>query len=212
MTGSRPDCILRNKLKNVKMELKKHSAQLDNLDSQIRDHLNAINELEALVESRPLSESEKNKWLEDKFSHIEKEKKKTNMLKQKSRIKWALEGEENSKYFHNYIKKRSSKNNIHGISINGTWIEDPNTVKHETYLHFKNLFKSNKLNNHCPFDNAPHLEYISQQDNLLLESEFLEKEIWDAIHDCESSKAPGPYGFNMKFFKKILRPYKTRPH
>ncbi|XP_071689275.1 uncharacterized protein [Rutidosis leptorrhynchoides] len=135
INGTRPNCIFRNKLKNVKSELKKHSAQLDNLDSQILDHLNNINKWEALAESRPLSESEKNKWLEDKFSHLEKEKKKTNMLKQKSRIKWALEGDENSKYFHNFIKKRNSKNNLHGLSINGTWIEDPNIIKHETYLH-----------------------------------------------------------------------------
>ncbi|XP_071695782.1 uncharacterized protein [Rutidosis leptorrhynchoides] len=39
ISGNRPDCIFRNKLKNVKLELKKHSNQLDNLDSQIRDHL-----------------------------------------------------------------------------------------------------------------------------------------------------------------------------
>ncbi|XP_071735856.1 uncharacterized protein [Rutidosis leptorrhynchoides] len=42
MTGNRPDCILRNKLKNVKLELKKHSAQLDNLDTQILDHLKTL--------------------------------------------------------------------------------------------------------------------------------------------------------------------------
>ncbi|XP_071692500.1 uncharacterized protein [Rutidosis leptorrhynchoides] len=68
-TGNRPDCILRNKLKNVKMELKKHSTQLDNLDSQILDHLNAINEREALAETRPLTEIEKNKWLNEKCNN-----------------------------------------------------------------------------------------------------------------------------------------------
>ncbi|XP_071699700.1 uncharacterized protein [Rutidosis leptorrhynchoides] len=90
--GNRPDCIFRNKLKNVKMELKKHSNQLDNIDSQIREHLSECNNWEQTAETRPLSEIEKQKWLDEKMQHITKEKKKINMLKQKSRIKWALEG------------------------------------------------------------------------------------------------------------------------
>ncbi|XP_071740498.1 uncharacterized protein [Rutidosis leptorrhynchoides] len=202
ITGNRPDCIFRNKLKNVKIELKKHSTQLDNIDSQIRGHLSECNNWEQIAETRQLIESEKQKWLEEKMQYITKEKKKTNMLKQKSRIKWALEGDENSKYFHNYIKRRTSKNNIHGLSINGTWSEDPILIKQEAYSYFNNLFQSKHLHEECPFDNVPHLDYITPLDNQLLEAKFCEKEIWEAISNCDSSKAPGPDGFNMKFFKK----------
>ncbi|XP_071727741.1 uncharacterized protein [Rutidosis leptorrhynchoides] len=113
--GNRPDCIFRNKLKNIKMELKKYSNQLDNIDSQIRDHLTECNNWEQTAETRPLSELKKHKWTEEKMQQIVNEKKKINMLKQISRIKWALEGDENLKYFHNYIKRRTSKNNIHGM-------------------------------------------------------------------------------------------------
>ncbi|XP_071699793.1 uncharacterized protein [Rutidosis leptorrhynchoides] len=200
--GNRPDCIFRNKLKNVKMELKKHSNQLDNIDSQIRVHLTECNNWEQIAETRPLFESEKQKWIDEKMLYIVKEKKKTNMLKQKSRIKWALEGDENSKYFHNYIKRRTSKNNIHGLSINGTWSEDPFLIKQEAYSYFKNLFQSKHLREECPFDNASHLDYITSLDNQLLQSKFSENEIWKAISNCDSSKAPGPDGFNMKFYKK----------
>ncbi|XP_071740088.1 uncharacterized protein [Rutidosis leptorrhynchoides] len=199
---NRPDCIFRNKLKNFKMELRKHSTQLDNLDIQIHNHLKAANDWEKIEETRPVTETERLKWVEEKMLHIKKEKKKTKMLKQKSRIKWALEGDENSKYFHNFIKRRANKNNIHGISINGTWTEDPHLIKQETFRYFKSIFKSNNHKNRCPFNNVSHLEYISTQDNIILESKFIEKEIWDALNDCENSKAPGPDGFNMKFFKK----------
>ncbi|XP_071704715.1 uncharacterized protein [Rutidosis leptorrhynchoides] len=131
--GNRPDCIFCNRLKNVKMEIKKHSSQLENLDSKILNHLNAINECETIAELRPLSETEQNKWIEEKMLHIDKEKKKSNMLKQKSRIKCALEGDENSEYFHNFINRRTKKNNIQDITINGTWSEDPHIIKEETY-------------------------------------------------------------------------------
>ncbi|XP_071740384.1 uncharacterized protein [Rutidosis leptorrhynchoides] len=202
ITGNRPDCIFRNKLKNVKLELKKHSTQLDNIDSQIRGHLSECNNWEQIAETRQLIESEKQKWIEEKMQYIVKEKKKTNMLKQKSKIKWALEGYENSKYFHNYIKRRTSKNNIHGLSINDTWSEDPILIKQEAYSYFNNLFQSKHLREECPFDNVSHLDYITPLDNHLLEAKFCEREIWEAISNCDSSKAPGPDGFNMKFFKK----------
>ncbi|XP_071719220.1 uncharacterized protein [Rutidosis leptorrhynchoides] len=184
------------------MELKIYNSQLDNIDTQIINHLKAASKWEETAETRTLTNQEKNKWIEEKMLHIEKEKTKSNMLKQKSRIKWALEGDENSKYFHNLIKRRANKNNIRGVSKNGVWKEDPNTIKQEAYAYFNSIFKSKNLNDHCSFDNAPHLDYISQSNNLLLESQFNEKEIWDALMECESSKAPGPDGFNMKFFKK----------
>ncbi|XP_071738760.1 uncharacterized protein [Rutidosis leptorrhynchoides] len=44
---------------------------------------------------------------------------------------------------------------------------------------------------------------ISTHEASDLESPFEEREIHDVILDCGSSKAPGPDGFNLRFFKKI---------
>ncbi|XP_071689153.1 uncharacterized protein [Rutidosis leptorrhynchoides] len=71
---------------------------------------------------------------------FQREKIKSNMLKQKARVRWVLEGDENTKYFH---------------SAYG------------------------------------------------LESAIEESEIVEAINDCGSGKAPGPDGFNIRFFKKF---------
>lgn len=35
-----------------------------------------------------------------------------------------------------------------------------------------------------------------------LEKPFIEQEIWNSIINCDSSRAPGPGGFSMGFFKK----------
>ncbi|XP_071726851.1 uncharacterized protein [Rutidosis leptorrhynchoides] len=43
---------------------------------------------------------------------------------------------------------------------------------------------------------------VTDAENESLQAEFSEKEIWDAINECASNKAPGPDGFNMHFYIK----------
>ncbi|GJV85190.1 RNA-directed DNA polymerase, eukaryota, partial [Tanacetum coccineum] len=47
-------------------------------------------------------------------------------LAQKAKIKWSIEGDENSKYFHDIINKKRNNLAIRGIIVDGEWIEDPN--------------------------------------------------------------------------------------
>ncbi|GKB53772.1 hypothetical protein Tco_0904525, partial [Tanacetum coccineum] len=46
-------------------------------------------------------------------------------LAQKAKVKWSIEGDENSKKFHGIINKRHNNLAIRGIIIDGEWIEDP---------------------------------------------------------------------------------------
>ncbi|GKD39104.1 hypothetical protein Tco_1259311 [Tanacetum coccineum] len=50
-------------------------------------------------------------------------------LVQKSKIKWAIEGDENSKFFHGIINKKRSQLSIRGVFVEGTWYTDPSIVK-----------------------------------------------------------------------------------
>ena len=67
---------------------------------------------------------------------LELEKKKVDMDKQKAKIKWATEGDENSKLFHAAIKHREKKL-VRGLIILDGWIEEPEKIKD----HFFNLFQ-----------------------------------------------------------------------
>nr|GFA15344.1 RNA-directed DNA polymerase, eukaryota [Tanacetum cinerariifolium] len=59
---------------------------------------------------------------------------------QKAKIRWAIEGDENSKYFHAIINKKSASLSIKGILVDDDWIDDPDLVKEEFRNHFENRF------------------------------------------------------------------------
>ncbi|GJV91486.1 RNA-directed DNA polymerase, eukaryota [Tanacetum coccineum] len=44
---------------------------------------------------------------------------------QKSKVRWAIEGDENSSFFHGIINKKRSQLAIRGVLIDGTWQTDP---------------------------------------------------------------------------------------
>ncbi|GKA29338.1 RNA-directed DNA polymerase, eukaryota [Tanacetum coccineum] len=61
---------------------------------------------------------------------------------QKAKIQWAIEGDENSKFFHGVINRRRSNLAVKGIMVDGTWMDDPGHVKNEFRSHFANRFHS----------------------------------------------------------------------
>ncbi|GKE18890.1 putative RNA-directed DNA polymerase, eukaryota, reverse transcriptase zinc-binding domain protein, partial [Tanacetum coccineum] len=62
-------------------------------------------------------------------------------LIQKARIKWDLEGDENTKFFHGLVNQKQRSNSIHDIMYEGSWVSEPHQVK-EAFLNF---FKENDI-------------------------------------------------------------------
>ncbi|XP_071708055.1 uncharacterized protein [Rutidosis leptorrhynchoides] len=98
--SSRLDCRFRDHLKNVKSALRDWSrATFGNLDTEIKDLKLKVVEWEIRSESGNLNDVERATWLDVRRSWLEKEKVKLNMLRQNARIRWILEGDENSNFF-----------------------------------------------------------------------------------------------------------------
>nr|GEV41168.1 RNA-directed DNA polymerase, eukaryota [Tanacetum cinerariifolium] len=60
---------------------------------------------------------------------------------QKAKVKWAIEGDENSKFFHGIINKRRAQLAIRGVFVNGVWHTEPSLVKDSFLDHFATHFK-----------------------------------------------------------------------
>lgn len=115
-------------------------------------------------------------------------------------------GDNNTKYFHTKSKIRKSRNKITKINSHDCirYTTQGETSKQITE-NFKNRFKKN---NNCHFNETTDFdcikEEVTNEDNELLIREVIDEEILDTINQMALNKFPGPDGFNIEFFKRIL--------
>ncbi|GJV40051.1 putative RNA-directed DNA polymerase [Tanacetum coccineum] len=204
----RSDFCFRDKLKNVKSVLKKWSKErFRAVNEKIELFKKDAMKWELEAKNGTLSEVKKEAWMKERKSRVDKENKLKSMLYQKARIKWDIEGDENSKFFHSVIKRRNNKSNIRGLMVNGMWCEDPNLIKAEVFRHYKTLF-SERGSIRLIFC-SDRVEKFSVDDAGLVEKEFTKEEILEAVRGCGGDKAPGLDGFNFKYIRKFWDILKT---
>nr|GEU50314.1 putative RNA-directed DNA polymerase, eukaryota, reverse transcriptase zinc-binding domain protein [Tanacetum cinerariifolium] len=119
-------------------------------------------------------------------------------MAQKAKIKWAVEGDKNSKYYHGVINKKRSKLAIRGVLVDGTWIESPSLVKKAFFDHFKSQFEqpcSSDILLDSDFTNKVSLAQVED-----LERVVSKEEVKHAVWDCGVDKSPGPDGFTFGFY------------
>ncbi|GJV80412.1 RNA-directed DNA polymerase, eukaryota [Tanacetum coccineum] len=175
-----------NKSKNIynsgilKEEIKKIDAEIDNglaSDTTINRRMEVLNSIQHL----------------DKIQAMD--------MAQKAKVKWAIEGDENSRYFHGILNKKRSQSNIRGIMVDGKWQDNPKIVKSEFLLHFRKRFERPSDNRIFLDMNFPKTISLDQQTEL--ESAVSKEEVKKAVWDCGSDKSPGPDGFSFGFYRKF---------
>ncbi|GKA65348.1 RNA-directed DNA polymerase, eukaryota, reverse transcriptase zinc-binding domain protein [Tanacetum coccineum] len=118
---------------------------------------------------------------------------------QKAKIKWAIEGDKNSRYYHGVLNKKRNQLNIRGILVDGIWTDNLCRVKREFLQHLKKRFDK-------PDDNRIHLDMnyskiLSSDQQVELELEVSKEEIKRAVWDRGTDKSPSPDGFTFVFYR-----------
>nr|GEX24130.1 RNA-directed DNA polymerase, eukaryota [Tanacetum cinerariifolium] len=109
----------------------------------------------------------------------------------KSKVKWAIEGDKNSKFFHGIINKKRSQLSIRGIVANGDWLTDPKAVKDTFRDHFTARFKlpaSSRLKLNMKFPKR-----LSNDQVEVLDSGVTRAEIREAVWGFGVNKSPAWY-------------------
>nr|GEX11484.1 RNA-directed DNA polymerase, eukaryota, reverse transcriptase zinc-binding domain protein [Tanacetum cinerariifolium] len=114
---------------------------------------------------------------------------------QKAKIKWVIEGDENSKYYNGILNKKRHQLAIRGVLKDGIWIDNPVLVKNEFVTHFKCRF--NKPSCVRPLLNMVFPHQITLLQQIDLEADVSYEEVKRAVWDCGIDKSPGPDGFTF---------------
>lgn len=122
-------------------------------------------------------------------------------LKQKAKLRWTLEGDENSRFFHGVINQKFKNLRIHDQNINGVWISNPDRIKDEVRSFFKKKFKEEHPIR--PKLRSGLFKRLSAEQREILEVTFEFEEVKVAVWICGNNKAPGPDGFSFEFIKKF---------
>nr|GEX84744.1 RNA-directed DNA polymerase, eukaryota [Tanacetum cinerariifolium] len=119
---------------------------------------------------------------------------------QKAKVKWAVEGDENSNFFHEVINKKRSSMTIRGIFIDAEWVSNPAKVKAMFKSQFASRFRQN-FGNRCrlAFEFPTQLTTDQVED---MERPISKDEIRNAVWDCGENKSSGPNGFTFEVFRR----------
>lgn len=198
--SNHPIIIFKEKLKALKIVLKKWLGDVINKEvNDLKTLRISLDLIDMKAENGALNSHDKEYRLNLLKEISDLEKAKTHDLKQKAKVKWVVEGDENTKFFHGIINNKLRRSRINGLLIDSSWVTDPNHIKNHIFDFFKTKF--DEPDGLYPSFSSSLFNTLSFEDASFLESSFSSEEIKDAVWDCGNEKAPGPDGFTFKLFK-----------
>nr|GEX85555.1 putative RNA-directed DNA polymerase, eukaryota, reverse transcriptase zinc-binding domain protein [Tanacetum cinerariifolium] len=120
---------------------------------------------------------------------------------QKAKVHWAVEGDENTKFFHGIMNTKRANLSVKGVMVKGEWVDDPMRVKDEFLAHFSSRFHESRLSQTSINFRFPNRLLLDQVEDL--EKPISRDEIREAVWDCGANKSHGPDGFTFEFFRKF---------
>ncbi|GJS47552.1 RNA-directed DNA polymerase, eukaryota, reverse transcriptase zinc-binding domain protein [Tanacetum coccineum] len=175
-----PEMSFHEKLKCLKQNIKEWNRKsISIIASRKHEVLRKLTDIKDNINSNTTSDIDK----EDRVKLL-KEQDDIQQLEdmdliQKDKVKWDVEGDENTKFFHGILKQKRFYQSVQGIMIDREWVTNPHQVKLAFYNFFKDKFdvsdSSIELSSVIPSST------LSQNDNLELEKPVSDEEIRLAV-------------------------------
>ena len=159
--------VLKEKLKNLKLDLKKWNREVFRNVNQEGDELQKkIQELDTRDDESVLDEfgqEERRLLLVEKNRNLFKQEA---VVQQKARKKWLKQGDLITRFFHSFVKWRRMKNGINGVEVNVQWCKEKEVVK----TNVKEFFEARFVGESEPVIRLYNVRFtsLSNEDNVSL--------------------------------------------
>lgn len=197
--------LFASKLKRLKFALRLwNRTKFGHVISNLREAEDKVKALEVVFDSSG-SDADLISLNEAKALQVRAMAEEAAYLKQKSRVKWLQEGDQNSKLFHTSVAIKHAKLSIRRIKDDhGVWLEDLSDIKAHAVSFFEHLLTADSsVPNIDAIDGF--LQFIpsslTSQDNDCLLKPVLLEEVRRIVFLMDPDSAPGPDGFSGAFFQ-----------
>ncbi|XP_042954594.1 uncharacterized protein LOC122291007 [Carya illinoinensis] len=120
-------------------------------------------------------------------------------LRQMAKIKWATEGDQNTKFFHVCLALKRSKR-VLSMRSNDAVFESPESIYQGAVDYFSSFLQGEPTSEHPNLDGLID-PVISDEDNASLLCAPSLEEVYTALLSIPVNSAPGPDGFGSGFYK-----------
>ncbi|XP_028063785.1 uncharacterized protein LOC114267000 [Camellia sinensis] len=177
--------MILKKLGNLRVHLGRWNCEVfGNIDEQLKRSEAELHDWDVKAEGRNLQEHEVKRRREVRRLVWELNKKNEWLWHQKSRLTWAANGDKNTRFFHILASSRQRKNLLDSVKENDVIYDQPSVMKQVVVRYFSQLF-SNDWKIRPKLSGA--FVSISPVELELLEEEFSEEEIGEAVNDCDDN-------------------------
>ncbi|KAK7410878.1 hypothetical protein VNO78_02073 [Psophocarpus tetragonolobus] len=189
---------LARKLKGLKLKIKYWKQEYWRRDGNVMDE--KVLQLETLDHQLGQGVIDSGHQRQEILSEYwEKARRMERSLLQKSRVRWALYGDRNTKFFHKCFKERCYTNSLLAVKSESGWVEGVQSIRDHVFHHFKTCSKDEDPMR--PKLDGVTFTQLTDQQRVTLEEPFSAEEIKEAVWACDGGKSPGPDGFGFQFYK-----------
>ena len=119
-------------------------------------------------------------------------------------VKWLLEGDSNTAFFHKCANGRKRKMTIHSLEKDGATLTENAELREHITQYYKKLFgKKETADIHLNSGVWTRQQLITPEENEELTKPFTLEELDAVVKEMRNGTAPGPDGLSIEFYKEF---------